>query len=192
MTVWWLLHWTPFGTTYRDALRHAKKEVGRGRKESSPTLSLGALDQPKREAKLKRVVFPSQQNKKLNRKRRHPTQSRAFIGRDDDFVLSRLEDGGNMLSDGDDLNSSPHDLDCQLSSHSQNTNSSTSELSPFFEMDDYLVESMNCLPIHSNTIPSTQFPLRMVRISSTKSSPLATPSQVFTTGPTLSPGNTNS
>ncbi|KAK2955168.1 hypothetical protein BLNAU_9897 [Blattamonas nauphoetae] len=161
-------------------------------KESSPTLSLGALDQPKREAKLKRVVFPSQQNKKLNRKRRHPTQSRAFIGRDDDFVLSRLEDGGNMLSDGDDLNSSPHDLDCQLSSHSQNTNSSTSELSPFFEMDDYLVESMNCLPIHSNTIPSTQFPHRMVRISSTKSSPLATPSQVFTTGPTLSPGNTNS
>ncbi|KAK2942597.1 hypothetical protein BLNAU_22491 [Blattamonas nauphoetae] len=36
MTVWWLLHWTPFGTTYRDALRHAKKEVGRGRKNQVP------------------------------------------------------------------------------------------------------------------------------------------------------------
>ncbi|KAK2956651.1 hypothetical protein BLNAU_8492 [Blattamonas nauphoetae] len=33
-----------------------------------------------------------------------------------------------------------------------------------------------CLPINSNTVPSKQFPPRKVRISSTKSSPLATPS----------------
>ncbi|KAK2954327.1 hypothetical protein BLNAU_10659 [Blattamonas nauphoetae] len=67
----------------------------------------------------------------------------------------------------------------QLSSYSQSTNSSTSELSPFFEMDDYIVESMNCLPINSNTIASKQFPSRMVRIRSTKSSLQATPTHVF-------------